>query len=80
MQTLQYGEFEIEVGTPTYQRLVKQGILPAAAEATETDEDLSSLNREQLDELAAKVGVEEPEKLKSKADIIAAIQAADELS
>lgn len=43
----------------------------------ETAEDLNGLNRKALDERAAELGVSEPEKLAKKADVIAAIQAAE---
>lgn len=51
----------------------------ASADAVSTptgDEDLSKLKREDLDERARAAGVDEPEKLSSKQDVIDAIEAA----
>jgi hypothetical protein len=39
---------------------------------------LSDLTREQLNEKAAELGIEEPEKLKKKSDVVTAIEAAQE--
>lgn len=48
----------------------------ADAVSTSDDGDLSKLKREQLDERARQAGVDEPEKLGSKQDVIDAIEAA----
>lgn len=41
-----------------------------------TPEDLGALKRDQLNELAASLGIEDPASLSSKADVVAAIEAA----
>jgi hypothetical protein len=86
VEIVQYGPFEIEVGSPAYVRLTEQEAIPFA-EVAEIDVDaaeqsegagrgLSSLTRDALNEHAAAAGVESPEALNAKADVVAAIEAA----
>jgi hypothetical protein len=87
VEIVNFGPFEIEVGSPTYERLVDQEKLPAFAEVAEINVDPaeqsegagrgpSSLTRAQLNEQALSAGVETPETLGSNADVVAAIEAA----
>lgn len=54
------------------------GILEELRAPAAGDDGLDDLKREELDEVARKVGVEEPDKLKTKGDVIDAIRAAQE--
>ena len=56
--------------------LIEKGYELADGEPEPTD--LSELTRSKLDEIAASLGVEEPEKLQNKAAVIAAIEAAQD--
>jgi len=91
VEIVDYGPFEIEVGSPAHVRLTEQDKLPqftetreiqvegAAEQVEEPDEgvvNLSKLTRTELDQAAAEAGVENPESLGSKGDVIAAIEAA----
>ncbi|HET9199242.1 MAG TPA: hypothetical protein VFN92_13430 [Solirubrobacterales bacterium] len=50
----------------------------SSAGAGDQVEELDDLTRDQLNEKAAELGIEEPEKLKKKSDVVTAIQAAQE--
>jgi hypothetical protein len=74
--------FEIEVGSPTYDRLLKQGLLDAAATPSAGEPDgtpekpLAERKREQLDAIATELGIDAPDKLPNKGAVVEAIEQA----
>jgi hypothetical protein len=87
VEVVHYGPFEIEVGSAAYVRLTEQEAISKFAEVAEINVDpseqsegagrgLSSLTRDALNEHAAAAGVESPEALKTKAEVVAAVEQA----
>lgn len=90
IEVVQYGPFELEVGSPAYHRLIEQDKLTGAEPVTEVEiepdeagprdqepKNLSSLTRGELNDRALKAGVEDPPSFKTKEDVIQAIQDAE---
>lgn len=81
-EIVKYNEFDIEVGSPTHERLVSEGLLEGDAESTEagkesTVSEYGDLTRAELNELASEKGVEDPEGLPNKGAVVDAIRAAE---
>lgn len=67
--------FEVNVGSPEHERLLKSGGVPV--DSDEPGDGLDGLKRGELDARAAAAGVPEPEKLPNKDAVIDAIRAAE---